>query len=105
MGRIRRGVDPDLEAAADALLYPVLKAITKPSERDVLTHYMEASRHRREVYNINGIPDPAVRSGLFHRAYNPTSPHLNSRDGTLRGSRFSSSSRIAQDCWPDPGDG
>ncbi|QAY04854.1 hypothetical protein SEA_NORM_72 [Mycobacterium phage Norm] len=28
-------------------------------------------RYEREVYNRNGVADPAIESGIYHRAYNP----------------------------------
>jgi hypothetical protein len=39
-------------------------------------------RTRREVYVPSGTPDSMLRQGIFDRVMNPTSPHLNSREGT-----------------------
>lgn len=103
MMRIRRGVDHDLEAAADAILFPVLKAITRPSERDVLTHYMFESRRRREVYVNTGAPDAALRRGQFNRAYNPQAPHLNSRDCGTRQPRLGDGREINTGAWIESG--
>ncbi|QAY04460.1 hypothetical protein SEA_TEARDROP_72 [Mycobacterium phage Teardrop] len=32
-------------------------------------------RYEREVYNRNGVADPAIESGIYHRAYNPRIGH------------------------------
>lgn len=97
--RLRRGVDPELESEADKILFPILKEIRRPSERDVLTHYMETSRRNREVYVSDGFPDASVRRGQFSRSYNPAAPHLNSRDRVSRTSRFVDGRRSS--LWSD----
>lgn len=86
---IRRGTHAELEAAADALIRESLKGVTRHSDKsDILTPWKETERRRREVYVPSGTPDPAVRQGLFHRSINPTSSHLNSRGGSVRGRRI-----------------
>ena len=65
-----------------------MAGITKHSEKsDILTPWKEQDRLRREVYVESGTPDPVMRRGNFHRAWNPARPDLNSRDGMSRGSR------------------
>ena len=54
------------------------------AKSDVLTAWKEQDRRSHEVYVSEGVPDPAVRRGMFHRALNPTRPELNSRDGHAR---------------------
>jgi len=82
MSRVWSGVHPQLEDYADELLRQSFVGVTRAEERGgVLTAYMLASRRAREVYPASGTPDPAMRQGLFHRAYNPGRPDLNSRDG------------------------
>jgi len=88
VGIIRRGVHPQLEAAADAILKESLKGVTKHSEKsDILTPWKEKDRRNREVYVASGTPDPSSRRGLFNRAWNPERDDLNSRDGVVRGGR------------------
>lgn len=82
MTAVRHGVHPQLEEYADELLRRSNIGITRAEERGgVLTPYMLASRRAREVYPASGVPDPAMRAGLYHRAYNSGRPDLNSRDG------------------------
>lgn len=81
--RIRRGVDPDLEAQADALIKQSFIDQPDPVEKSkILTIWMETTRKRREVYVKDGVPDGAVRRGSFHRVANRAYPHLNAVDGT-----------------------
>lgn len=101
--RLRRGVDPELEAEADRWLMPVLKLIKSPSERDVLTHYMLDSRRRREVFVASGTPDGSVRRGQFNRAYNPQAPHLNSRDCGTRQPRIGDGRDLNTAGWTETG--
>ena len=86
---LRRGVHAALEAAADAILKESLKGVTRHQDKsDLLTPWKMQERQRREVMVPSGTPDPALRQGIFTRALNPTSPHLNSRQGTAgRGRR------------------
>lgn len=82
MSQLRFGTHERLEEAADEILRASFVGVTRAEERGgVLTPYMLASRRAREVYPASGIPDPAMRKGIFHRAYNPARPDLNSRDG------------------------
>jgi hypothetical protein len=82
VSRIWSGVHPQLEEYADELLRQSNIGIKRAEERGgVLTPYMLAARRAREVYPASGTPDPAMRAGLFHRAYNSGRPDLNSRDG------------------------
>lgn len=77
--RLHRGVHPELEAEADAILRKALSGITRPEDKsDVLTPWKEADRRSREVYVAEGTPDPANRSGVFHRSLNTKHSHLNS---------------------------
>ncbi|MGA5598467.1 DUF7236 family protein [Streptomyces cellulosae] len=83
--RIRHGVDPELEAAADALLRESFLDNPDPEEKaKILTPYMLANRLRREVFVPGGTPDGAVRKGSFHRSVNRQYPHLNASEGVAR---------------------
>lgn len=85
MAPLRRGVHRPLEEEANRLIRESLKGVTKYSEKsDILTPWKEAERHRREVYPASGVPDAALRKGMFHRRANPARPELNSRDGLAR---------------------
>jgi hypothetical protein len=79
MAKLRYGVDAELEAQADALIF-AQTAKQKPAEKaDVLTPYKERLRLSREVYANREI-DPEIRRGMFRRARNTVQEHLNSRD-------------------------
>jgi hypothetical protein len=54
---------------------------SRTAKSDILTPWKEEDRYNREVYTASGVADPAVRRGMFRRAWNPMHPHLNSRDG------------------------
>ena len=93
--RVRSGVHPYLEAAADELLRQSFVGVTRAADRGgVLTPYMEAARRAREVYVASGVPDPAVRRGIYPRAPNPGRPDLHSRDSIA-----ASSSLSGWSCW------
>lgn len=93
MSLIRYGVHRALEDEADRLIRESLVGVTsQAAKKDILTPWKEKDRREREVYTDTGTPDVSTRSGMYHRAYNPTMPHLNSRDGTaMRGRRTPSS--------------
>ena len=94
MGMLHYGVHANLEAEANRLIQESLVGVTSQSaKRDILTPWKEKDRREREVYTESGAPDSATRSGMYHRAYNPTSTHLNSRDGIVRGRRTTGSLR------------
>lgn len=81
MGRLRHGTNLALEEAAWALISESLKGVTSQEEKkDILTPWKEKDRLSKEVYNSNGVPDGALRRGMYHRTYNSASPHLNSMD-------------------------
>lgn len=85
---VRTGVHAPLEEAANEILRVHLSGITKHSDKaDVLTPWKEQARRSREVYVPSGTPDAAVRSGIYTRSINPTSPHLNSTGGASAGRR------------------
>ncbi|MGW9067856.1 DUF7236 family protein [Streptomyces yangpuensis] len=85
MTRVRHGVDPELEAAADAFLkQSFLDNPDREAKSFILTGYMLQNRLRREVYSVNGTPDGAIRRGSFHRALNLAQPHLNAIEGVAR---------------------
>jgi len=90
---IRYGVHRPLEDEANRLIRESLVGVTSQAEKkDILTPWKEKDRREREVYTESGTPDAAARSGMYHRAWNPSMPHLNSRDGTaFRGRRTPSS--------------
>jgi hypothetical protein len=87
--RLRSGVHAQLEEAATEMIRKSLEGVTKRSDKsDILTPWKERDRLSREVYNSLGAPDAAIRKGMFNRAWNPTQPHLNSRDGIARPNRI-----------------
>lgn len=93
MGRLRYGVHRPLEDEADRLIAQSLKTVTRHSDKsDILTPWKADDRKSREVYTSSGVPDRALRQGMFHRAWNRKQPHLNSRDGMARFSKVHSSS-------------
>lgn len=79
---LRTGVIRPLEDAADELLRQSLANVTShEAKRDILTPWKQYDRQRREVYTAEGVPEAAVRTGMYHRALNRGRPDLNSRDG------------------------
>lgn len=82
MGVMRYGVHRVLEDEANRLIHQSLKGVTSHSAKsDILTPWKEQERRRREVQVGSGVPDPAIRQGMYGRARNTSLPHLNSRDG------------------------
>jgi hypothetical protein len=81
------GVHPELEAVADELLRSAVAELPRSEKMDILTPWKLRDRLSREVYTADGVPDSAVRSGMYNRVWNPGSAHLNSRDGHMRASR------------------
>lgn len=80
--RLRNGKCVALEDAANAIIFGSLKGVTSRSAKaDILTPWKEEDRERREILTGTGFADPAVRRGMYHRAWNPLHSHLNSRDG------------------------
>lgn len=57
------------------------RTTSREDKADVLTAWKEEDRYDHEVYAASGVADPAVRRGIFHRAWNRQRPDLNSRDG------------------------
>lgn len=82
MSRVRHGVDPELEEAADEMLKQSFLDNPDPGQKSlILTKYMLQNRQRREVYTTEGTPDGAVRRGAFHRVLNTKHLHLNAIEG------------------------
>jgi hypothetical protein len=82
MTNVRSGVFPPLEREADAIIFAATRQETSQAAKsDVLTPWKQQDRLSREVYSRFGTVDPAIRSGMYHRAANRAQPHLNSRDG------------------------
>lgn len=82
--QLHSGVHQQLEEAATELLRRSLEGVTSMSEKsDILTPWKEMDRRRREVYTAEGVPDAALRRGMYHRAWNSHHPHLNSVDGRV----------------------
>jgi hypothetical protein len=80
--RLRNGTCRQLEDEADRLLWESLKGVTsREAKSDVLTPWKLEDRYNHEVYTGSGFADPAVRKGIFGRAWNSKYSHLNSRDG------------------------
>ena len=83
MDRVHYGIHKDLEAAADEYLRQAVSSLPRSQKMDILTPWKERDRLSREVYNVDGIPDSATRSGLFGRAWNPRNANLNSRNSVI----------------------
>lgn len=84
MGQLHSGIHVQLEEAATELLRKSLEGVTSMSAKaDILTPWKEMDRRRREVYTESGTPDGALRRGMYHRAWNSRSPHLNSVEGKV----------------------
>ncbi len=80
--RLRHGTCRELEDQADELIRQSLAGVTsRAAKSDILTPWKQQDRLDHEVYPASGFADPAVRNGVFGRAWNPKYPHLNSRDG------------------------
>lgn len=104
MERTHYGIHKELEAAADELLRQAVADLPRSQKMDILTPWKERDRLSREIYTSEGLPDPAVRSGMYNRAWNPRSAHLNSRDGHVRGRRTEESSvYVAEESYRDWG--
>lgn len=84
MARLKSGIDWTLEEAANEILREHLAPLPRSQKTDVLTEWKEQNRKSKEVYASGGQVDPAIRRGMFHRAWNRDQPHLNSRDGHTR---------------------
>jgi hypothetical protein len=84
--RVKSGVHEQLEAEADALIFGSIKDVTSRAEKsDILTPWKEKNRKSKEILSRTGHPiDGAIRRGMYHRAYNPAQPHLNSYDGATK---------------------
>lgn len=79
---MRFGIHRVLEDEANRLIHQSLKGVTShQAKSDILTPWKEQERRRREVQVASGVPDPAIRKGMYVRARNMALPHLNSRDG------------------------
>ncbi len=79
---LRFGVCRQLEDQADELIRASLEGVTsRTAKSDILTAWKLEDRLRHEVFPSTGTADPAVRKGIYGRAWNPKHSHLNSRDG------------------------
>lgn len=84
MGRLHSGIHQQLDDAATELIRRSLEGVTSMSAKsDILTPWKDQDRKRREVYSKDGVPDGALRRGMYHRAWNSRHPHLNSVDGKV----------------------
>lgn len=93
------GIHGPLEDEANRLIFESLKGVTSQSAKsDILTPWKQQDRWAREVMSSSGTVDPAVRRGMYHRVQNKKSPHLNSRDGVMRGHRIGE--HKMRDDWP-----
>lgn len=54
---------------------------SREEKSDVLTPWKLEDRLEHEIFCSTGTADPAVRCGMFNRAWNRARPDLNSRDG------------------------
>lgn len=87
--RLRHGVCHQLEEEADRLIAESLRGVSSRTEKsDILTAWKLEDRTTREVLTSTGFADPAVRKGMYHRAWNRKHGHLNSRDGHYPVRRF-----------------
>lgn len=76
MGNPMCGVDFALEQQANEILREGRRGITALSaKKDYLTEEQLALRLQREVYNINGVPDAHIFSGIYRRSFNPNTGH------------------------------
>jgi len=72
-GRVACGEDLVLEIAA----FEILAEDRRQGSKRIVDRQFWLSpdqldaRHKREVYNKNGVPDAALFSGIFGRVYNP----------------------------------
>lgn len=89
MSGVHHGIHAALEAAANEIIFGSLKGVTSQAAKsDILTPWKEHDRRSREVFSSTGSVDPQLRRGMYHRAANPSAPHLNSRDGRSRAVRI-----------------
>lgn len=88
MGKLRSGIDQTLEDIANEIIRQDVANKRRSEKMDILTPWKEKDRKSREVYASEGVVDPSIRRGMFHRAWNPDQPHLNSRDGHTRPKRI-----------------
>ena len=80
--RLRNGICRALEDYADALIAESLRGVTsRTAKSDILTKWKEEDRAKREILTSTGFADPAVRRGMFRKAWNSLHSHLNSREG------------------------
>jgi hypothetical protein len=95
-------VNVQLEEMANELIRQSLAGVTARSAKsDILTPWKERDRLSREVYSSSGTPDPAMRKGMYHRAWNPQHSHLNSRDGVAPARRIPSGlNEFVDKSWP-----
>jgi hypothetical protein len=94
--RLRSGVCRPLEDYANELIRQSLEGVTSRSAKsDILTPWKEEDRARREILTSTGYADPAVRRGMFRRAWNSRHSHLNSRDGFFPSRRIPDSPDFA----------
>lgn len=84
MGQLHYGTHQQLEDAATEILRRSLEGVKSMKEKsDILTPWKAMARLSREVYCAEGVPDGALRRGMYHRAWNSRSPHLNSMEGRV----------------------
>jgi len=83
LSRQGSGDDIELESIADSILAKGRRGTTKHSElRDYLSRSQLDLRRSREVYPEQGYPEENIYSGLYKRAYNPTSRGEHSSNST-----------------------
>lgn len=74
--RLKSGEDHKLEEEAAALLAKGREGVTAlKAKRDYFTHDQLMLRTSKEVFNVNGVSDEALMSGLFKRAFNENRGH------------------------------
>lgn len=72
MGRLRRGIDWQLEDEANRILAEGRRGITKHSmKKDYLSPSQLSRRKNREVMPTQGFPEKHIVSGMAKRAYAP----------------------------------
>lgn len=87
--RLRNGIHHPLEEEANRILREALAHLPRSEKMDVLTPWKEKDRLSREVYAGEGVVDPSIRRGMYHRMWNSKYPHLNSQDGHTKPKRVS----------------
>lgn len=70
--RLKSGTDFQLEDDADKLLAEGRRGLTSIQDKtDYLSREQLALRRSKETYNMHGVPDASLYSGMYRRSFNP----------------------------------